>query len=93
MSSLVVQSGLCAIYLSMIFVLSFRIISTAVGFKNRYLSWKHWQKWCLNVITSIRSNNIKFGEMEDDFDDQGESPAVEVLKYRDQGGDFASQYS
>ena len=51
--------------------------------KTRYLSLGEWQKWCLDLIHNIQGTSIEAS------DDMGESPAIEVLKYRDPDGYFA----
>ncbi|KAJ8315178.1 hypothetical protein KUTeg_007328 [Tegillarca granosa] len=53
-------------------------ISSAAGFKDKYLSWQSWHQWCLDIID--------FYGGQDDIN--GESPAVEVLKYKDPNGYF-----
>ncbi|XP_046332683.1 uncharacterized protein [Haliotis cracherodii] len=63
------------------------LLSNALGFKNRYLSWNSWQKWCYELIGSLnKKKNVLFTGQDNP---QGESPAVEVFKYRDPKGYFS----
>ena len=71
------------------FLLHFRIVSSAVGFKNKYLSVKSWQKWCVELVNRVKmKQSVKF---KDTGDPGGESPAVEVMQYRDPKGHFAGK--
>ena len=66
-------------------------MDSAVGFRDKYLSWKSWQKWCMELLSKMRTFGPKSnGEPPDVDTDMGESPAIEVLKYRDPNGYFAS---
>lgn len=62
------------------------LLNNAVGFRNKYLSWKSWQQWCLDLIGGFH-DNIPLYTGQDDIN--GESPAVEVLKFKDPQGYFA----
>ncbi|XP_077976883.1 uncharacterized protein LOC144432531 [Glandiceps talaboti] len=50
---------------------------------NKIFTLKTWQNWCNWVVATIQAS-----EYYDDDDDQGESPAVEVMKYREKDGYF-----
>ena len=54
-----------------------------MGIKDRYLRWSEWQKWCLDLFYKPPSTEAA--------DDMGESPAIEVLKFRDPEGHFAGK--
>ncbi|XP_076445576.1 uncharacterized protein LOC143283278 [Babylonia areolata] len=63
-----------------------RLLSTAIGFRNKYLSLTAWSEWCQGIL------GVFGGEGGDD-DANGESPAVEVLQYNqytDKRGHFGS---
>ena len=55
--------------------------------KTRYLTLSEWQKWCLDMLHNLRSVEAS----DSDSEDMGESPAIEVLKYRDPDGFFAGK--
>ncbi|KAL8613679.1 hypothetical protein ACOMHN_029771 [Nucella lapillus] len=62
-----------------------RLVSTAVGFRNKYLSLTAWSEWCQGIL------DVFGGEGSED--PNGESPAVEVLQYnhhKDRKGHFGS---
>ncbi|XP_056016768.1 inner centromere protein-like [Ostrea edulis] len=59
------------------------LFNNAAGFKERYLSWKSWQQWCMSFIFSEERRSYAG---QDDLN--GESPAIEVLKYKDPEGYF-----
>ncbi|KAL5010203.1 hypothetical protein ScPMuIL_012508 [Solemya velum] len=62
------------------------LLSSAVGIKNRYFSWRSWQKWCFDILSNLQDKgSIYTGQ--DDMN--GESPAIEVLRYKDPKGYFA----
>lgn len=61
------------------------LVTSAVGFKEKYLSWKSWQRWCLNILSSVQGSYPQYGQSDDP---EGESPAVEVMKFRDPKGYF-----
>lgn len=62
------------------------LVSSAAGFKDKYLSWQSWHQWCLDIIGNIKYSDFYGGQ--DDIN--GESPAVEVLKYKDPNGYFGA---
>ncbi|XP_056016769.1 uncharacterized protein LOC130053481 [Ostrea edulis] len=59
------------------------LFNNAAGFKERYLSWKSWQQWCMSFIFCEERESYAG---QDDLN--GESPAIEVLKYKDPEGYF-----
>ena len=68
----------------------FSIFSNAVGFKDKYLSLKSWQTWCQQMLSQYTEGGDEVPDT-DDLDPEGESPAVEVMKYRDPGSYFAGE--
>jgi len=62
-----------------------RIVQGVKGFRNDYLSLSVWKKWCSDIINYIAEPIFEM----DDSDLMGESPAVEVFKFRDRNGMFA----
>lgn len=58
------------------------LIASALTVRDKYLSWDYWQQLCLSLIKDVHYT---------DADDQDESPAVEVLKFR--GGDKHFAYN
>ena len=64
-----------------------RIVSEAVGFKNHYLTWKTWKQWCIDIVKKVKGLTTS---VEKSDAPAGESPAVEVLKFKDSKGFFAS---
>ena len=74
----------------MLFILFFcSLLNNAAGFKEKYLSWKSWHKWCIDIINNIKSSNHPLYTGTED--ENGESPAVEVLKFKDPEGYFAGK--
>lgn len=66
-----------------------QLISLASKYKDQYLSWETWQKWCYDVLKRISSlNSIKSRRMARETEDDGESLAIEVLRYRNPKGYF-----
>ena len=76
---------------------SYRLLSSAVGFKTKYLSWQTWQKWCINMFGKMhitgQTGTGQAGARQSDSGqtNQGESPATEVLKFRDPTGHFTGE--
>lgn len=64
------------------------LVNDASVFQEKYLSWKTWKRWCTDLLNSVSS----LSESDDPSldDPQGESPALEVLKYKDPEGHFAA---
>ena len=72
------------------FLAPYRIISNAVGIKNKIFSWDNWEEWCLNLIQRVKTLGPSgLYEASDAEEDWGESPALEVLNDRDTKGYFA----
>lgn len=61
------------------------LFNSAAGFKERYLSWKSWQQWCMSFI--FRDEPGSYAG-QDDLN--GESPALEVMKFKDPEGYFGA---
>ena len=76
---------------------SCRLLSSAVGFKAKYLSWQTWQKWCIDMFGKVHSMRQKGSGLTGAEQptpgqtSQGESPATEVLKFRDPKGYFGGK--
>jgi hypothetical protein len=66
-----------------------RLLSTAAGLKNKYLSLAAWSEWCQDILSLFGTGTGKGFSGQDD--PNGESPAVEVFEYRDKKGYFASK--
>ncbi|KAK7480727.1 hypothetical protein BaRGS_00027988 [Batillaria attramentaria] len=70
-------------------VLAFRqLLSSAAGFRNKYLTLSAWGQWCQNLLDLFSSSGIHDYAGHDD--PNGESPAVEVLQYKDRNGYFST---
>ncbi len=56
---------------------------------SQWLRVESWQRWCYTIFKRINNRSVDVG-MDDDAqgDLSGESPAFEVLKYRDRNGHF-----
>ncbi|KAK7108567.1 uncharacterized protein [Littorina saxatilis] len=69
--------------------LAFRkLLSSAAGFRNKYLSLSAWSEWCQGVLSFFATGDIRdFAGQEDP---NGESPAIEVLQFKDKHGYFAT---
>ncbi|XP_064614732.1 uncharacterized protein LOC135478946 [Liolophura sinensis] len=63
------------------------VLSSAVGLKNKYLTWMSWRQWCVSLLKSIRQESVEYGGQDDP---DGESPAVEVIKLRNPDGMFGA---
>lgn len=64
------------------------LFNSAAGFKERYLSWKSWQQWCMSFI--FRDEPGSYAG-QDDLN--GESPALEVMKFKDPEGYFGGLFT
>lgn len=62
------------------------LVKDASMFSEKYLSWKSWKQWCTELLSSVSS----FSDGPEVDDPQGESPALEVLMYKDPQGYFAA---
>ncbi|KAK6171209.1 hypothetical protein SNE40_019447 [Patella caerulea] len=69
------------------------LLSNVVGFKNRYFSWQSWQKWCLKVLDKINAKSDQRPDYTGKHEPNGESPAYEVMKFKDPKGYFSSSPS
>ncbi|CAH1798520.1 unnamed protein product, partial [Owenia fusiformis] len=63
-----------------------KILSSALELRNKYFTWKSWEKWYRQIVQNLRAKSPSF---KGNADDEGESPAIEVMKYRDPKGHFA----
>ena len=66
-----------------------RLLSSAAGFRNKYLSLSAWSEWCQDMLSIFSSGSYRDFAGQDD--PNGESPAVEVLQFKDKNGYFASK--
>lgn len=60
-----------------------------------YLSWPSWQKWCTDMYRQILAsyNSQRWtGDYIPTGDDEGESPAIDVMLFESPEGYFASEY-
>ena len=64
-----------------------RLVSSAVGFRDEYLTWNTLKRWCLDIVKKVKGLTTS---VEKSDAPAGESPAVEVLKFRDNKGLFSS---
>ncbi|KAL3882358.1 hypothetical protein ACJMK2_028711 [Sinanodonta woodiana] len=64
------------------------LLSSALGFKNNYLSWKSWKKWCINILQTFKYTDSPEDSFDDTEDENGESPAIEVMRYNAPKGYF-----
>lgn len=60
------------------------LVNDAATFKEKYLSWKSWKQWCTDILGSMSSDDPNVDDL------QGESPALEVILYKDPQGYFAA---
>jgi hemimethylated DNA binding protein len=67
-----------------------QIIHTVSFYTNEYLSWEKWGRWCLELVDNVRVQLLQRQRQDYVTTDEGESPAVEVIKYRHPEGYFAS---
>lgn len=63
----------------------FSLVNDAAIFKEKYLSWKSWKQWCTDILGSMSSDDPNVDDL------QGESPALEVILYKDPQGYFAGK--
>ncbi|KFM60948.1 hypothetical protein X975_01775, partial [Stegodyphus mimosarum] len=61
-----------------------RFINRLVEFRDRYLVFNSWKRWLFQLLKIGY-----FFPLTDDPDDVGESPAIEVMKYKQKNGFFA----
>jgi hypothetical protein len=59
-------------------------------YKAQYLSWDTWAAWCVDVYTKAKSLVIAY---KNQFGEDGESVAIEVIDYRNSKGYFASSFA
>lgn len=64
-----------------------RLLSSAEGFRNKYLSLAAWSQWCQDIMSMLRGRRWEYAGQDNP---NGESPAVEVLQYKDKKGYFGT---
>ena len=67
----------------------FRLLTSAAGIKDRYFSLEAWSEWCQDIIKILSGKGYNFGA---GGAENGESPAIEVLQYKEKNGYFACKY-
>lgn len=74
----------------------FRMLSNLINFKENYFTLEPWKRWCGDLLSQLTDNLDKgsypwlyYKETREDRD--GESPAVEVMKYKQKDGYFSSE--
>lgn len=69
-----------------------QILSNLVSLKNNYLSIEPWKRWCFNLLEQFNEkNNSPWKYYKETMTDtEGESPAVEVMKYKHKEGHFST---
>lgn len=63
------------------------LVNKAVEFQRDYLTVQSWRKWCLAMVQ--RATNQNAIPPDDNNDPLGESPALEVIEFRDPKGYFS----
>lgn len=63
------------------------LVNDASKFQAKYLSWQSWKRWCRDLISSVAAS---YSDEPIPDDPQGESPALEVIMYKDPQGYFAA---
>lgn len=63
-------------------------IKGLVQFKASIFHWNSWEKWCLRFLSIFWSKDLFDKSLYDSDDLQAESPAVEVMKYKQKHGYF-----
>lgn len=66
------------------------LVNKAVEFQRDYLTVQSWRKWCLAMVQ--RATNQNAIPPDDNNDPLGESPALEVIEFRDPKGYFSGRF-
>jgi len=68
-----------------------QLVDEITRLQSEWLAIEPWQKWCLSVISGITEFGFEsgYGSEFDSEDELGESPAIEVLRFREKNGYFA----
>ena len=61
-------------------------------YKHNYLEYEPWRNWLLEILKNIERPWSIHRKLYSTYSSLGESPALEVMKYRDKDGYFASKY-
>ena len=64
----------------------YRFMTHVTRFYDEYINLNAWKQWLFHQL------NIPIISVTHDSDDFGESPAVEVMKFKQNNGYFASKY-
>jgi len=66
-----------------------QLVDEISRFQTQWFAIDPWRKWCISLINTISEAGGSRGGQFDSDDELGESPAVEVFKYREKNGYFA----
>ncbi|XP_067123717.1 uncharacterized protein [Centruroides vittatus] len=67
-----------------------QFIKNLVQFKQTFFHWSSWEKWCSNFLSSFWNDDFPDKSLYNSDDLQAESPAIEVMKFKQKHGYFAS---
>jgi len=69
-----------------------QLVDELYKLRSQWLSIEPWRKWCFKVLDTITEHGLGvgggFGSFGDADSPEGESPAIEVLKFREKNGYF-----
>lgn len=65
------------------------LMNTMQEFKHNYLEYEPWRNWLLEILKNIERPWSIHRKLYSTYSSLGESPALEVMKYRDKDGYFA----
>jgi len=68
-----------------------QLVEEVYKLRSQWLSIEPWRKWCVKVLDSITEHGLsRFSPgTDEEADGLGESPAIEVMKFREKNGFFA----
>jgi len=69
-----------------------QLVDELYKLRSQWLAIEPWRKWCIKVLDTITEHGLRGGGPWADFDSHdalGESPAIEVMKFREKNGYFA----
>jgi hemimethylated DNA binding protein len=70
-----------------------QLAKSVTYYTSEYLSWQKWGEWCVELLGKVRTQltpALQSPQPGDVLGDEGESPAIEVIKFRNPEGYFAS---
>jgi hypothetical protein len=65
-----------------------KMVNQLKEIQSRWLRVEPWRKWCQKLLVQLSDGSLLSSPVADE--DNGESPAFEVLRYRDKNGHFRS---